>query len=146
MFMGEYQHSIDPKGRIIIPARFREELGTDYVLARGLDRCLFAYTLEAWKVLTEKLAQIPFTNAEMRSFNRHFFGGASPAEVDKQGRSLIPPNLREYAALNKDIVIIGVSSRFEIWDKGAWIKYSEEAAESYEANAEKLTGFDLGIL
>ena len=111
MFMGEYQHSIDEKGRLIVPARFREELGLNFVVTRGLDNCLFVYPKPEWQNLEQKLKSLPLTNASARSFVRFFFSGAGECELDKQGRILLPLNLREYARLDREVVLIGVSSR-----------------------------------
>ena len=143
MFMGEYQHSIDEKGRLIVPARFREELGLNFVVTRGLDNCLFVYPKAEWQNLEQKLKSLPLTNASARSFVRFFFSGASECELDKQGRILLPPNLREYARLDREVVLIGVSSRVEIWSRTEWEKYSRQADESFEEIAEKIV--DLGI-
>ena len=114
MFIGEYQHTIDPKGRVILPAKFREELGEKFVVTKGLDNCLFVYPNEEWKNLEQKLRTLPLTSKEARAFIRFFFAGAAECEVDKQGRILIPSNLREHAKLDKELVIIGVSTRVEI--------------------------------
>lgn len=143
--MGEHQHTIDPKGRLIVPAKFREELGERFVATKGLDNCLFVYPMEEWKVLEQKLKGLPFTKADARAFVRFFFSGATECELDKQGRILIPGNLREYAKLDKDVVVIGVSSRVEIWSKENWEKYSNETEVSYAEVAEKIVDFDLGI-
>lgn len=143
--MGEYQHTIDPKGRLIIPAKFREGLGEKFVATKGLDNCLFVYPMDEWKVLEQKLKSLPFTRADARSFVRFFFSGATECELDKQGRILLPSNLREYAKLDKDVVLLGVSSRVEIWSKEHWTSYSEEAEASYDEIAEKIVDLDLGI-
>lgn len=145
MFMGEYQHSIDPKGRLFIPARFREGLGDSFVITKGLDGCLFAYPRPEWDALEQKLKSLPFTKGDARAFVRFFFSGAAICEADKQGRILIPASLREFARLEKDVVVIGVSSRVEIWAKSQWEEYNARAAASYEEIAEKIDGFDLGI-
>ncbi len=145
MFMGEYQHNIDKKGRLFIPARFREGLGDRFVVTKGLDGCLFAYPRPEWEALEQKLKSLPFTRSDARAFVRFFFSGAVECEIDKQGRILIPGNLREYSRLEKEVVIIGVSSRVEIWAKAQWEQYSAQAASSYEEIAEKIDGFDLGI-
>jgi MraZ protein len=143
MFMGEYHHTIDAKGRIILPAKFREALGEQFVATKGLDNCLFVYPHEEWAIIENKLKQLPFTKADARAFVRFFFAGAAECEADKQGRVLIANNLREYAKLDKDIVIVGVSNRIEIWSREVWEKYSNETELSYEGLAEKLE--DLGI-
>ena len=120
MFMGEYSHTIDAKGRIIVPARFRESLGDNFVITKGLDNCLFVYTSEDWLKFEEKLRTLPLTNKDARKFTRFFLAGAAEMEVDKQGRILIPSVLREFAALQKDVVCVGVGSSIEIWDRARW--------------------------
>ena len=119
MFTGEYNHSIDAKGRVIVPSKFREQLGEEFVVTKGLDGCLFVYPKTEWEGIEEKFRGLP-SNAETRRFMRFFFAGAATCEVDKQGRILIPPNLREHADLQKDIVSAGVLSRVEIWNKDRW--------------------------
>lgn len=141
--MGEYQHSLDDKGRIIVPAKFREGLDGRCVVTRGLDQCLFLYPGAEWERLEEKLKQLPLTKGDARAFVRFFFSGATDVELDKQGRIMIPANLREYAGLTKDVVAIGVSTRVELWSKDIWEKYMAEAESSFEAIAEKIV--DLGI-
>ena len=143
MFLGEYQHSLDAKGRITVPSRFREQLGEKFVATKGLDNCIFLYPMEEWKTIEEKLRSLPFTRADVRSFARFFFSGASEMEIDRQGRTLIPVNLREYASIDKDLIIIGVGSRIEIWSATNWGKYTLEAESSYEEIAESMV--DLGI-
>lgn len=138
MFYGEYQHTIDPKSRVIIPSKFRQDLGEKFIVTKGLDNCLFAYSLEEWRNLEIKLKALPFTDKDARAFVRFFFAGATECEADKQGRILIPQNLREYAGLEKDICIIGVSIRVEIWDKEKWTKHSGEYNESADKIAEKM--------
>ncbi|MGI6361965.1 MAG: division/cell wall cluster transcriptional repressor MraZ [Bacillota bacterium] len=145
MFMGEFQHSIDEKNRVIIPAKFRAELGNSFVLTKGLDKCIFVYPLEEWKKVAANLRQLSSTRADARSFARIFFSGAVDTDMDKQGRALVPANLRKYAALEKDVMMIGVSSRVEIWDSEVWEKYSEQANNRYEEVAEKLADLDLDI-
>ncbi|MCL4425217.1 MAG: division/cell wall cluster transcriptional repressor MraZ [Firmicutes bacterium] len=140
MFMGEYQHNIDEKGRLIIPSRFRSGLGERFVVTKGLDRCLFAFPQGEWSVLEEKLKALPFTKGDARAFARLFFSGATECELDKQGRILLPPNLREYAHLDRDVVVIGVSSRVEIWAKEEWEKYNDQASQDFESIAENLVG------
>lgn len=143
MFMGEYQHNVDSKGRIILPAKFRELLGEMFVATKGLDRCLFIYPQEEWTILEEKLKKLPLAKQEARAFVRFFFSGAAELEFDKQGRVLLPNNLRDYAGLEKDIVVVGVSSRIEIWDKQAWLDYNNEIGPTVTQIAENLV--DLGI-
>lgn len=143
MFMGEYQHALDPKGRIFVPAKFREGLGERCVVTRGLDQCLFLYPHSEWTTMEEKLKRLPMTQRDARAFVRFFFSGAVDVELDKQGRVMLPGNLREYAHLSKEAVVIGVSTRVEIWSKEIWESYMETASQSFEAIAEKIV--DLGI-
>lgn len=143
MFMGEYRHSIDDKGRIIIPSRFRDDLGSSFVVTRGLDNCLFAYPLDEWKALENKLKVLPFTKADARSFTRFFFSGASECELDKQGRVNIPNHLLQFAQIEKECVIIGVSNRVEIWSESAWQNYFDSSKGTFEEISEKLVDFDL---
>lgn len=142
MFIGEYMHAIDPKNRMIVPAKFRENLGGKFILTKGLDGCLYIYTLEDWKELEIKLKKLPLTSKDARAFVRFFFSGANEIEIDKQGRALIPQNLLEYAHIEKEIVSIGVSNRIEIWSKRNWEEYNESNVD-YEAIAEKMS--ELGI-
>jgi len=132
MFMGEYQHSIDNKGRLIIPAKFREELGDTFVITKGLDNCLFVYPNFEWKIFEEKLKTLPITNANARKFVRFFLAGAVECNVDKQGRILIPNNLRNYSGIDKDVILIGVTNRVEIWSKENWDKYNNEDFDASE--------------
>src|SRR5690606_4271517 len=143
LFMGEYQHALDPKGRIFVPAKFREGLGERCVVTRGLDQCLFLYHHSEWTTMEEKLKRLPMTQRDARAFVRFFFSGAVDVELDKQGRVMLPGNLREYAHLSKEAVVIGVSTRVEIWSKEIWESYMETASQSFEAIAEKIV--DLGI-
>lgn len=145
--MGEFQHSIDAKGRLIVPVKFREGLGDTFVVTKGLDKCLFVYPMAQWDVLEGKLTALPFTDPNARAFVRVFFSGASECEVDKQGRILLPANLREYAHVEKDVVLVGVSNRVEIWSKDIWDGYCSDMAKdsAYEGMAAKLVEFNLGI-
>ncbi|WP_078391588.1 division/cell wall cluster transcriptional repressor MraZ [Shouchella patagoniensis] len=143
MFLGEYRHSIDDKGRMIVPAKFRDHLGTPFVLTRGLDRCLFVYPKEEWDKLEGQLKELPFTKKDARAFTRFFFSGASECELDKQGRMNVPTPLRDYAQLEKECVIIGVSNRMEVWSKSLWEDYVSESEESFADIAENLVDFDL---
>ncbi|MCI8448216.1 MAG: division/cell wall cluster transcriptional repressor MraZ [Eubacterium sp.] len=120
MFMGEYNHTIDAKGRLIVPSKFREKLGEEFVVTKGLDDCLFVYPLDEWAHIEEAFRKVPLTNKKARDFVRFFFAGAASCEVDKQGRILLPPSLRAYAGLEKEIVSAGVLNRVEIWDKEKW--------------------------
>lgn len=143
MFMGEFNHSIDEKGRLIMPAKFREGLGLNFVITKGLDNCLFVYPKAEWQNLESKIKSLPLTNTSARAFSRFFFSGATETELDKQGRVLLPPSLRQHARLDHDVIVIGVSNRVEIWSKTEWESYSQQADESVEEIAEKIV--DLGI-
>ena len=134
MFMGEYNHTIDPKGRLIIPAKFREALGDEFVVTKGLDGCLFVYANTEWNNFEEKLRTLPLTNKNARQFTRFFLAGAAACEVDKQGRILIPQVLREFAKLEKDVVLVGVASRIEIWSKEVW----EESISTYDTGMDEV--------
>lgn len=120
MFMSEYNHTVDTKGRLIIPAKFRDQLGEEFVVTKGMDGCLFVYANDDWSAFEQKLTSLPLINKEARQFARFFLAGAAPVGVDKQGRILLPVNLREFAELDKDVVLVGVGSRIEIWSKDKW--------------------------
>ena len=141
--MGEYNHTIDAKGRLIIPSKFRDSLGDEFVVTKGLDGCLFVYDNKEWSAFEEKLKSLPLTNKDARQFVRFFLAGATLAEVDKQGRILVPANLREFAALEKEVVLVGVASRVEIWSKARW----EDTAsyDDVEEIAEHMAELGLGI-
>ncbi len=137
MFMGEYNHTVDAKGRFIVPSKFREQLGDEFVVTKGLDGCLFVYENTEWKVLEEKLHTLPLTNANARKFSRFFLAGATSCEVDKQGRILLPQILRDFAGIEKEAVLVGVGSRIEIWSRERWLEANsyddmEEIAENME--------------
>ena len=143
MFMGEYNHTIDAKGRLIVPSRFREILGDAFVVTKGLDGCLFVYDNEEWKLFEEKLRALPITNKEARQFVRFFLAGAAEVEVDKQGRILIPNVLREFAGLAKDVALVGVGSRIEIWSRE---RFEDMAAfDDMDEIAEHMAELGLGI-
>lgn len=120
MFMGEYSHTLDPKGRMIIPAKFREALGDKCVITRSLDQCLCLYAMEDWEKFVARLSSIPYNVRKQRQLVRFFLSGANEAEPDRQGRILIPANLREAAGIDRDVVLVGVGSRIEIWSKSLW--------------------------
>lgn len=141
--MGEYHHNIDHKGRLIVPSKFREQLGEQFVLTRGLDQCLFGYPLDEWKLLEEKLKALPLTKKDARAFTRFFFSGATECELDKQGRINIPSPLTGYAQLEKECVILGVSNRIEIWSKPLWEDYFRASEDSFAEIAENMIGFDI---
>ncbi|MCQ2008861.1 MAG: division/cell wall cluster transcriptional repressor MraZ [Sporolactobacillus sp.] len=143
MFMGEFNHSIDIKGRLIIPSKFRDELGDTFVITRGLDQCLFVYPMSEWHRIEEKLKALPFTKKDARAFTRFFFSGASECALDKQGRVSISNGLRDYAKLMKDCVVIGVSTRLEIWDQEMWTRYFAQSEESFNDISESLLDLDL---
>ncbi len=138
MFMGEYHHTIDDKGRIVIPTKFREVLGNEFVLARGLEKCLYIYSMKDWQNLVEKLNTLPFTKQDARKFIRSFFSGATVCEFDKQGRTCIASPLIVHAGLTKDCVIIGANDRVEIWDDAAWKNYLSTNEEQLSDIAENL--------
>jgi len=141
--MGEFQHNIDAKGRVIVPSKFRDDLGGRFVLTRGLDQCLFSYPMEEWRVLEQKLKKLPLTKKDARAFTRFFFSGAVECEIDKQGRINIPAPLRKYANLEKECVVIGVSNRIEFWAKDVWDEYVLQSEESFADIAENLMDFDI---
>ena len=143
MFMGEYNHTIDAKGRLIVPSKFREALGDTFVVTKGLDGCLFVYDNEEWQAFEEKLKSLPITNKEARQFARFFLAGAAEVEVDKQGRILVPNILREFAQISKDVVLIGVASRIEIWSKERFEGIA--AFEDMDEIAEHTAELGLGI-
>lgn len=143
MFMGEYRHNVDTKGRLIVPAKFREDLGEIFVLTRGLDQCLFGYPMSEWKIIEEKIKSLPLTKKDARVFARFFFSGATECEIDKQGRINIPTTLLQYGKIEKECVVLGVSNRIEIWDKEIWENYFTESEESFADIAENMIDFDL---
>ena len=142
MFMGEYNHTIDAKGRLIIPSRFRDELGENFVLTRGLDGCLSIYSQESWKAFEQKLASLPLASKEARTFTRFFVSGATPCELDRQGRILVPATLREYAGLEKDVILAGNLDRIEVWSKERWTENNDY--EDMDAIAQGLQ--DIGAI
>lgn len=145
MLIGEYKHGIDNKGRVTIPSKFRDDLTEGFVITKGLDRCLFLYPMEEWTKIEKRLKTLPMTNKTVRSFVRTFFSGATDASIDKQGRVLIPQNLRDHALIknNEEAVIIGLSDRVEIWNSGLWEAYNIDEGLSYEEMAEKMA--ELGL-
>lgn len=139
MLTGQYTHSIDAKGRVNFPAKLREELGERFIITRGLDNCLFVYSVDEWDQLAAKLRELPISKSA--PLNRFFFAGAAEAEPDKQGRVLLPAHLREYAGLDRDVTIAGVSNRAEIWDSGRWEKQNEQLTAESIASAMDELGF-----
>jgi len=142
MFYGEYQHSIDRKGRLILPAKFREVAKQQFIekfyVTRGLDICLFMFSEEEWRSQENKFKSIPFTKQQSRTFNRIYFSGAAEVVFDSQGRILLPAYLKEFAQIKKDVVIVGVSNRVEIWGKQKWEEFYSNSRQSFEEIAEKL--------
>lgn len=141
MFMSEYNHTIDAKGRLSIPSKFREILGEEFVVSKGMDGCLFVYANEDWDAFGRELTSLPLINKEARKFARFFLAGAAQVELDKQGRILLPAQLREYAGLEKDVVLVGVGSRIEIWDKTKYDEMGEDM--DMDSIAESMS--DLGL-
>ena len=139
MLIGEYEHSLDAKGRLIMPAKLREDLGEKFIITKGLDGCLFGFSQTEWTNFEEKLKTLPLTNKNARDFVRFFLSGAIECEIDKQGRFLIASNLREYANMKKEAVIIGVGTRIEIWNKDKWKEYNSEENISADEIAENMT-------
>ncbi|HET9014199.1 MAG TPA: division/cell wall cluster transcriptional repressor MraZ [Thermomicrobiaceae bacterium] len=125
MFLGRYAHSLDTKGRLAVPARFREALGTDVVITRGIDRCLSLYPMTAWEPLAERVSSLSISDPDARTFRRMVFAEAANAEFDRQGRILIPPDLRRYAGLDRDAVVVGMHTYVEIWSPEAWEAQSD---------------------
>ena len=138
MFIGEYQHSIDPKKRLAIPSKFRTDLKNKIVITRGLDKCLFIYPMKVWEELATKLGNLPVGEASTRSFIRLMLAGAVDVEVDGQGRILVPDFLKDYAGLSKNVVIAGLYNRLEIWDEKKWEDYKKNAEKNTDEIAEQL--------
>ena len=143
MFMGEYNHTVDTKGRLIVPSKFREQLGDEFVVTKGLDGCLFVYSKSEWENIEKKFRNVPLTTKDARKFARFFFAGAASCEVDKQGRILLPVVLREYAGIEKDVVSVGVFNRVEIWDKDKW--QESNSYDEMDEIAEHMADLGLGI-
>ena len=144
MLIGEYLHNLDPKKRLSIPAKLRKELGRGAVLTRGLDGCLWLFPTKRWEALAEKIAQLPMTQADSRSFSRLLLSGASELQFDGLGRVLVPDFLKSYAKLDREVVIVGVHTRLELWDKQTWEKYTAALEKNGDAIAQKLG--DQGML
>ncbi len=143
MLLGEYRHNVDTKGRVSVPSKFRGDLGQSFVITKGLDNCLFMYSKQEWETFENKLKELPLTNNDARSFMRFFFAGAAECEVDKQGRINIPQVLRDYAGIKKDVVIVGVSTRAEIWDSSNWDNYTTSDSLNVSQIASQMS--NLGI-
>ncbi len=140
MLMGEYHHTLDDKGRLVIPTKFREELGSEFIIARGIEKCIYAYSKTEWDKLVAKLNTLPFTKKDARTFNRSFFSGAAICDFDKSGRINITSPLVSYAGLTKDCVIIGVNDRLEIWSEEEFNKFLSDNSANLESIAENLFG------
>ena len=138
MFIGEYHHSVDDKGRLIIPSKFRDELGTKFIITRGIENCLFVYSMESWEKIVNKLETLPFTKKDARAFIRFFLSGASEAEFDKQGRINITSPLISYANITQECVVIGTGDRLEIWSEESWNDFFTSAKDSMSDIAENL--------
>ena len=136
MFLGQYQHSVDPKGRVVLPSRFREALAGGCVVTKGQERCLYVFPLDRWAEEVTQFETLPRTDAKARQLSRTFFAGATQQELDKQGRVQLPTSLRDYAGLEKELAVIGVSDRVEIWDAAEWRTYNT-AADEYYSNIEE---------
>lgn len=143
MLLGEYRHNVDTKGRVSVPSKFRGDLGQSFVITKGLDNCLFMYSKQEWETFENKLKELPLTNNDARSFMRFFFAGAAECEVDKQGRINIPQVLRDYAGIKKDVVIVGVATRAEIWDSVNWDNYTTSDSLNVSQIASQMS--NLGI-
>ncbi len=143
-FLGQFQHNIDEKGRLAIPAKFRPLLADGLVITKGVEKCLYVWDLEQWRQMSEKLGSLPLMQANARRVTRHFFSGATDTELDKLGRVVIPQFLREYAGLSDEVMVVGLRGRIEIWDKDAWNSEEDDAEQNgIAAYAESLTS--LGI-
>jgi MraZ protein len=143
MLLGEYQHNLDTKGRMAVPAKFREQLAAGAIITRGIDNCIFMFANAEWEELAKKIVSLPLAQANARAFGRLMLAGAADVELDHQGRILIPEYLRKYAGLKKEVTVTGLYTRIEIWDDAAWKAYKTKTENSSEAIAEKLG--ELGI-
>ena len=144
MLIGEFEYSLDAKGRLVMPSKIREDIGEKFIITKGLDGCLFGFSMQEWNNFEQKLKTLPLTNKNARDFVRFFLSGAIECEIDKQGRFLVAGNLREYAELEKEAVIIGVGTRIEIWNKDKWKSYNSEENLSADQIAENMA--NLGML
>lgn len=139
MFIGEYHHSLDAKGRLAVPVKFRSLLEKGAVVTRGFDHCLFLYTSKEWSIVAERIAQLPFNQANARAFSRLMLAGAMDVSLDRQGRIIVPDYLRSYAHLSKSVIIAGLYNRLELWDEKEWRNYQERTENNSEEIAERLT-------
>ena len=138
MFLGEYQHSVDDKGRLVLPAKFRDRLDDGLVVTKGQEHCLYLFPMDRWEEEVAKVQALPRENKRFRNYARTFFGSASDQTLDRQGRIQVPQGLRDYAELDKDVIVVGVGERVEIWDVAAWSTLSEEADELFSGIEESL--------
>lgn len=143
MLIGTYNHAADAKGRVFVPSKWRDDLGEAFFLTKGLGKCLLGMPRTSWEALYERLGALPMTNAEAARFTRLILGNAHDVEMDKQGRVLLPPNLRAYAQIERDVAFVGVGSRIEIWDAALWEQYNDSMQEEYEEVLAKMA--ELGI-
>jgi MraZ protein len=143
MLIGEFKHNLDQKGRVSIPAKFRQKFAEGLILTRGIDQCVFGFPKPEWEKVVNKITNLPLSQANARAFARLMLSGAFEAEIDNQGRVLIPEVLRKYAHLEKKVVIVGMYNRVEIWDEKKWEEYKKQSEENSQEIAERLS--DLGI-
>ena len=143
MLLGEYKHNLDPKGRVAVPAKFRDKLSSGVIVTKGFDNCLLVFAMKEWEVLAQKLVVLPIAQADSRAFGRHMLAGATDVEIDAQGRILIPDYLRKYADLKKEVVLAGLYSRVEIWDATRWAEYKRKTESASDEIAERMG--ELGI-
>ncbi|WP_300408344.1 division/cell wall cluster transcriptional repressor MraZ [Lagierella sp.] len=143
MFIGEYQHNLDSKGRITMPSKFRDELGKSFYITKGMDGCLFVFPEEQWIEMDKKINNLRLSRKEARGIARLFYAGAIDVSLDKMGRVLLPGNLREYAMLKKEAIVIGVSTRVEIWDKDRWESYNDDEDFNYDILTERMSDLDI---
>ncbi len=144
-FMGTYYNSVDPKGRVSIPVKYREALGERFYVTRGFDRCIDIYTMDGWENFAKKLHKLSVTKRNMRDYVRFIFGFATDVELDKQGRILLPSVLRETLNFAKDVVIVGVGNKIEIWDRAAWDEHQQELLQKISDISEEVGAFDVDI-
>ncbi|GIW66772.1 MAG: transcriptional regulator MraZ [Candidatus Parcubacteria bacterium] len=143
MLIGEYRYNLDNKGRLMIPAKFRNRFGVEAIITRGLENCLFVFPRDEWEKVVDKILKLPLSQFNSRAFTRLMLAGAYESQIDNQGRILIPENLRNYASLDKKVVIVGLYSRIEIWDEEKWTEYAKQSEDQAQEIAEKLS--ELGI-
>lgn len=138
MFMGEFHHNVDEKGRLIIPSKFRNDLGNKFIITRGIEKCLFIYSLDEWNKIIDKLKELPFTRKDARTFMRMFLSGATECELDNNGRINIPNPLKEYANIQKEVIVIGVNERLEIWSNEGFNNFFNDNIDNFDEIAEGL--------